>query len=75
MNNTDMSTTSFVVNVPCRCCKEMTSLEVNFTGFEAWQNGGLIQNALPELNANQRELLISGTCPTCWDMVFPPEME
>jgi hypothetical protein len=39
-------------------------------GFHNWQGGELIQNALPELTADERELLISGTCPSCWDRMF-----
>jgi len=63
------------VAVPCRSCQDVKRLEVNFNGFKSWQKGELIQNALPELNADQRELLISGTCPTCWDLMFLPEGE
>jgi len=64
-----------VVAVPCRLCNGVTDLTVNVEGFVAWQGGKLIQDALPELDADQRELLISGTCPTCWDEMFPPEEE
>ena len=39
-------------------------------GFHNWQGRALIQNALPELTADERELLISGTCPSCWDRMF-----
>jgi hypothetical protein len=67
--------TTTVVDVPCHFCKEATALTVSVQGLADWQNGELIQNALPELNADQRELLISGTCGTCWDGMFPPEME
>ena len=64
-----------VVAVPCRCCQKVTDLQVDLEKFVAWQQGELIQNALPELDADQRELLISGTCPTCWDEMFPSEEE
>ena len=64
-----------VVAVPCRCCNEVTKLKVDFEQFTKWQQGELIQNALPELNADQRELLISGTCPTCWDEMCPSDEE
>ena len=64
-----------VVAVPCRQCKEATDLTVNIEGFIAWQGGELIQNALPELNADQRELLISGICPKCWEQMFPSDEE
>ena len=64
-----------VVAAPCRLCNEVTDLTVNVEGFVAWQGGKLIQEALPELDADQRELLISGTCPTCWEKMFPSEEE
>ena len=64
-----------VVAVPCRLCNEVADLTVNIEGFIAWQGGKLIQEALPELDADDRELLISGTCPTCWDKMFPSDEE
>ena len=64
-----------VVAVPCRLCNEAKDLTVNIEGFIAWQGGKLIQEALPELDADDRELLISGTCPTCWDKMFPSDEE
>lgn len=39
-------------------------------GFKAWNNGTLIQNALPQLNADEREFLISGVTPEEWDEIF-----
>ena len=35
--------------------------------------GENIQIAFPDLTADQREILISGICPECWDKIFPPE--
>ena len=71
----NMNATRDVV-VPCHYCHvEQDILDVSVQGLEAWRGGELIQNALPELNTDQRELLISGTCPTCWDKMFPPEEE
>ena len=64
-----------VVAVPCRLCQETTDLEVNFQGFVNWKAGEFIQDALPELSADERELLISGTCSTCFDELFPSEDE
>jgi hypothetical protein len=64
-----------VVAVPCRLCQETTDLEVNFQGFVNWKAGEFIQDALPELSADERELLISGTCGTCFDELFPSEDE
>ena len=64
-----------VVAVPCRLCNEVTDLTVNIEGFVAWQGGELIQEALPELSADQRELLISGTCGKCWNELFGSDEE
>ena len=64
-----------VVVVPCHSCHVEWFLDVPVQGLADWKSGELIQNALPELDADQRELLISGTCPTCWNEMFPPEEE
>ena len=34
-----------------------------------------MQDIFPELPIEDRELLISGTCGTCWDKLFPKETE
>ena len=39
------------------------------------ENGALIQDAMPYLSADDRELLISGTCGACFDKMFPPDPE
>ena len=72
--NTIMFAMTSVVAVPCKKCNGMNEIEVDFEKFIAWRSGKmLIQEALPELDADQRELLISGICPKCWDEMFPPE--
>ena len=67
-----MSTTA-VVAVPCVKCNELNEIQADLEGFVSWQKGELIHNALPELDADQRELLISGICPKCWDAMFPSD--
>tara|TARA_R100001082_G_scaffold17964_1_gene8942 strand:- start:238 stop:450 length:213 start_codon:yes stop_codon:yes gene_type:complete len=64
-----------VVAVPCRLCDTVHDLTVNVEGFVNWQAGEFIQEALPELSCDERELLISGTCGTCFDKLFPSEDE
>lgn len=49
----------------CPFCCTLTSIEVNLTKYEKWQNGESIQKAMPELSATERETLISGLCPKC----------
>lgn len=55
----------------CRVCQNWSSLKVKPEDIQLRQNGTLIQNALPYLNADERELLISGICGTCFDLQNP----
>lgn len=55
----------------CRHCNETQEVHVNVDDLIDWQtNRKYIQDAMPYLSADQRELLISGTCGTCWDNMF-----
>ena len=63
-----MINTIIVVN--CPFCQKTAELEVSTKGFNAWQSGQYVQDAFPELDADSREQLISGTCPKCWDEIF-----
>ena len=58
------------IGVDCTCCDEGYLFGTSLTGFVSWREGELIQKALPELPAQYREMLISGTCPSCWDAMF-----
>ena len=59
----------------CPFCGKTAIITVATSDFIAWQGGMLIQNAFPYLSDNERESLISGICPSCWDKMFPPEEE
>jgi len=60
------------VNIETRCpfCGKTAIVEVPTDGFIAWQGGATVQRAFPNLDADTRERLISGICPTCWDKMF-----
>lgn len=58
------------VAIICPLCGEDHAVEVNLIQFEAWQNGELIQNAMPDLTFTEREQLISGLCPKCQMKAF-----
>ena len=58
------------VAVTCRSCGKQHVVRVSVDGFAKWKNGMNIQEALPKVSASDRELLISGICPTCWDKMF-----
>ena len=38
--------------------------------FDNWNNGMLIQEAFPNLNADDREFLITGLSPEEWEEIF-----
>jgi len=42
-------------------------LDVTQEQIKRWQNGELIQNAMPHLSADEREFLVSGMLPEEWD--------
>lgn len=56
----------------CNVCGDRAVLRgVDALGVFEWQViGKNIQDALPELTDGDRELLITGTHPQCWDIMF-----
>lgn len=51
----------------CLFCKTASVVDLPEDGVKAWQSGMFVQNAFPRMSPPQRELLISGTHPACWD--------
>ncbi len=43
------------------------NLPVTQEQIHAWENGELIQNAMPGLNPDQREFIITGITPDSWN--------
>lgn len=41
--------------------------------IESWANGELIQNAMPNLTAEERELFMTGLTPEKWSEIFGEE--
>lgn len=54
----------------CNSCGEDVCLWVEDDDYKDWVNGKLCQDAFPYLNAGQREILVSGTCGRCFDLLF-----
>ena len=54
----------------CPFCGRGNEVEVNEADYWDWQDGELAQVAFPYLSADEREMLISGICPTCWEKTF-----
>ena len=58
------------IAVTCRHCQKSYDLLVNITDMADWKLGKYIQDAMPYLSADERELCISQTCGVCWDEIF-----
>lgn len=58
------------IEIICPFCGAEHSVEADSAQFEAWQNGELIQRAMPDLTPTEREQLISRMCPRCQAKVF-----
>lgn len=54
----------------CPICGRANEIEVNDMDYLDWKDGTLAQDAFPYLDANEREMLISGICPDCWNNMF-----
>ena len=61
--------------VGCRICNCESALLIFPSDLESWYNGTLIQKAMPYLDADERALLISGTCGKCWDEMFGTDLD
>ena len=56
-----------LVEAECIFCHKIVQFIAPLQGLKDWANGKVCQEALPELTADQREMLISGICGQCWD--------
>ncbi len=54
-------------------CEKTFTIPVPMHERQAWCDGMLIQDAMPSLSKEDRELMISGTCPECWAGMEVPE--
>lgn len=60
---------------PCVVCGQDTYMEVPMSGYAAWKSGQYVQEAFPTLSDDEREMLITGTHPDCWDYLGFDEYE
>lgn len=61
------------VDLTCRCCGRHVVLGITPSDFWDWKQGKFIQDAMPYLNAGEREMLMSRTCNECFDEMFGDE--
>ena len=61
-----------VVTQACRMCGMQAVVDgVDALGFVRWSEfGEPIQDAMPDLDSDQRELLMTGTHAHCWERMW-----
>ena len=65
-----------IYEVKCPICGKVSKLEVDDRKLMAYKAGcGPIHHIFPELTADERELIKTGICNTCWDDMFADEEE
>lgn len=55
--------------------KEWTLTGLDKDAYDSWRSGELIQNAFPNLDSDQRELLVTGYTQEGWTQTFGDEEE
>jgi hypothetical protein len=61
--------------IRCIHCNKNYDVWADPADLTAWSEGELIQVALDYLSDDERELLLSGTCGTCWDKMYGEDDE
>lgn len=59
--------------VICQTCRNRYEFGIDPEDYNRWRAGEYAQNAFPYLTDDQRELLVSQTCGSCFDRMFPEE--
>lgn len=59
----------------CPWCHNIAEIRVLRDQYNAWKSGVLAQDAFPNLSASEREIIISGTHPKCWDEMWKEDDE
>ena len=59
----------------CVVCRRWIALRVDAEDVARHERGGVyVQDAMPYLPAQLRELWISGVGPCCWELLCPPSL-
>lgn len=58
----------------CLGCGQSTWFSMSQAQYNAWKQGEHVQLIFPDWSPEDREMLISGTCPDCWEEMWA-EME
>jgi|PlaIllAssembly_1097288.scaffolds.fasta_scaffold3515723_2 hypothetical protein len=58
--------------IRCMWCGEVSFVVAEDIEWDMWDSPDrpYVQRCFPTMSANDRELLVSKTCPICWDEMF-----
>lgn len=70
-----MSEMVVIKTKPCLVCDKYEVWSLDRQAVTRWREGENIQSAFPDMSAGEREVLITGTHPACWDKLFAGEGE
>ena len=62
-----------LITTTCPLCGDTEDIYTPTKNFIDWEDGMLIQKAMPFLSDDDRERLVSGLCPACFDKMFLEE--
>lgn len=55
----------------CPICNKVNVIEINVHNLMLYKSGlGKVQDLFPDLSENERELILTGVCDTCWNALF-----
>lgn len=58
---------------PCSGCGQTAFFSMTQEQYNAWKQGEHVQSIFPDWSPDDREMLISGTCPPCWAEMWTEE--
>ena len=53
----------------CPFCETERHKEFDEEQYRKYQAGAYVQDAMPDASPDDREFLITGICPDCWDVM------
>ena len=59
-----------IITRNCPFCNTPRTKEFDEEQYRKYEAGTRIQDAMPNVSANDREFLITGICPKCWNSTF-----
>ena len=69
-------TVTTTITTHCHLCNKTTDVEVPTGGYLLWKaRKATIQEALPTLTADEREMLMTGIDGACWDALYGEDEE